>query len=66
MQLGGRGGIAYASPPPPYTPLILTFEYTSIVDIYQSYVEDNSYQMSCINHNNKQDTDIIFHFSRNL
>ena len=28
--------------------------------IYQSNVEANSYQMSCINHNNKQDADIIF------
>ena len=46
-------------PPPSFTPLILALEYSSIFDIYQSYVEANSYKMSCINHNNKQDTDII-------
>ena len=70
MQLGGcmdrvcgEGSIC---PPPSFTPLILAFEFSSIFDIYQSYVEANSYQMSCINHNNKQDTDIIFHFGQNL
>ena len=43
MQLGGcmDGGWGEGSicPPPSFTPLILAFEYSSIFDIYQSYVE---------------------------
>ena len=56
----GRG--AYA---PIHSPLG-AFECGSIFYIYQSYVEAKSYQMSCINHNIKQDTDIIFYFGQNL
>ena len=46
-------------PPDSHPSYLLAFEYGSIFDIYQSYVEANSCQMSCIN---KQDTDIIFFF----
>ena len=50
--------------PPNHSPLG-AFENGSIF-IDQSYVEAKSYQMSCINHNIKQDTDIIFYFGQNL
>ena len=68
MQLGGWVGVGCGwgegsiCPTLSFTPLILAFEYSSIFDIHQTYIEANSYQMSCINHNNKQDTDIIFQF----
>ena len=62
----GRGGrVAYAPPPhlhPSYWHLNIALSLIFI----KIYVEANSYQMSCINHNNKQDTDIIFHFGQNL
>ena len=51
--------------PPIHSPLG-AFECGSIFYIYQSYVEAKSYQMSCINHNIKQDTDMIFYFGQNL